>query len=193
MGIQYTNRNGDVYYLQQRPGKNGKPSYTLARKLTGTPVDVLPVGYEIHEAPERPGVFLRKCQPSPILPLEIEATRQALRCTAQLKHFIVAADGMDIVVYLPDSDPMPNMSNFGTFLSATQAQSLQDEILRKARYTKMMRFVLADPKWRHFTVDRRCFRGGIDKWYFLSGPAPLAKLLDQYAPHLGKDSFFELK
>ena len=56
----------------------------------------------------------------------------------------------------------------------------------------MTRFVLTDPQRRHFTVDCWCFRGGIEKWHFLSGPAPLAKLLDQYAPHQGKGSFFGL-
>ncbi len=65
-------------------------------------------------------------------------------------------------------------------------------ILASATYAKMMRFTLIDAKKRTFNLDRWCFMGSIDDWYFIEGDAPLAALATKYACHLGQDSFFEL-
>jgi hypothetical protein len=59
-------------------------------------------------------------------------------------------------------------------------------------YAKMMRFVLVNPDERMFVVYRWCFRGSIDDWIWVGGPAPLTDLVRDCGQHLGKESFYEL-
>jgi len=42
--------------------------------------------------------------------------------------------------------------------------------------------------WRNGIV----YRGSIDRWIRIGGPAPLESLAKKFAPHLGEESFFEL-
>jgi hypothetical protein len=58
-------------------------------------------------------------------------------------------------------------------------------------YQKMLRFTLTDETTGQFSVDRWCFRGSIDDWFFLDC-GELRKLVEKYCRHLGKESFFEL-
>ena len=57
---------------------------------------------------------------------------------------------------------------------------------------RAMRFTLADPEARLFQVERWCFKGSIDNWFFLEGGKPLVDLVRKYVKHIGKESFFEL-
>ena len=58
-------------------------------------------------------------------------------------------------------------------------------------YQKVLRFTLIDEDDRRFAAERWCFLGSIDDWIPLSG-GELAGLIERYAPHIGKESFFEL-
>jgi hypothetical protein len=69
---------------------------------------------------------------------------------------------------------------------------MKDYLMRHARYSKMMRFVLTDEKSRSFAIERWCFLGSIDDWYFLSGGKTLPELVEKCVRHLGKESFFDL-
>ena len=59
-------------------------------------------------------------------------------------------------------------------------------------YSEVMRFILQDKKARDFTVERFCYRGGIDDWIYLDGPGSLEKLAKKYIKYLGTEEFFEL-
>ena len=59
-------------------------------------------------------------------------------------------------------------------------------------YQKVLRFTLIDEDTRRFAAERWCFLGSIDNWIDLSGGGELAGLVKRYAPHIGKESFFEL-
>ncbi len=69
---------------------------------------------------------------------------------------------------------------------------LADVKRMSAHYRPMMRFTLADKETRGFTVERYCFRGRIDGWIFIDGPAMLSALVKKYVKNLGRESFFEL-
>jgi hypothetical protein len=71
-------------------------------------------------------------------------------------------------------------------------QAAKDSLIQTSNYTKMMRFELVNPDERVFVVQRWCFRGSVDDWIWVGGPAPLADLVRQYGQHLGKESFYEL-
>jgi len=194
MRFQYTNRHGDVYHLQSKARKTGALGYSFTRKLTGTPVDRLPDGYEVRELPKNAQVVLRKITPSAILPLEKQVAEAAVRHQAKLEHFIVDSDGNEMVIWLPDMESDTKLERMmGDFGFATfSLETARERLVHRARYSMMMRFVLTDPARRTFDVQRWCFRGSIDGWFFLDGGKPLAALLKKYVPHLGKESFYEL-
>lgn len=193
VALQHTNRRGDVYYIQAKE-RAGKISYSAARKPTGKLVDRVPEGYEVYEKPENAQVFVRKIKSTRILPIERQQLESSIRKLAKLEHFIVDVEGDGLIVYLTNAEPDASLSILRTMapMTADQAQSMRDFMLSRANYDKMMRFVLMDEKTRAFAVERWCFLGGIDDWFFLEGDAPLPTLAKKYVRHLGKESFFEL-
>lgn len=194
MGVEYTNRMGDVYYLHVGKTRTGKPQYYFSRKPSDTPVDAVPAGYEIYESPEAGRVYLRKTRPAAITPFEREMVRDGIRRRAELEHFLVDAEGNSLTVYLPTAtwDTEAPLVEERHFMSPQKVRAAVDRIIRCSRYDKMMRFVLTNEEERLFRVERWCFLGSIDNWIPLDGPAPLADLMGKYVKHLGKESFFEL-
>ena len=193
MAMEYVNRKGDTYYLQQGKTKSGKPRYYFGRKLKAAPLDALPEGYEVYESPQSGQVFARKTVPTEIRPVERRMEEEAVATLAGLKHAIVDVERNSLVVYLPgtEGDPLAGLAETLRLPQSVIAK-LGDELARRAYYQKMLRFDLADAGERSYVVHRWCFLGSIDDWIFLDGPAPLADLLDKYARHLGKESFYEL-
>jgi hypothetical protein len=195
MPIEHVNRRGDRYYLLSGKTKTGKPKYYFSKKLQGTPVDVIPEGFEIYESPEGAQVFLRKEKPCHISAFERELVAEGIRRHAGFEHFIVDAQDREIVIYVADMPPNRAVDILGEFLGpfGTQHFSIRQWAVNHARYSKMLRFILEDEKERLYHAQRWCFRGSIDDWISLIGPpAPLDTLVATYAPHLEKESFFEL-
>ena len=121
----------------------------------------------------------------------LRTVEEGIRKYAGLRHFIVSPEDDSIVVYLPDLDPGEASSFMETLGVAPDPAKIARRV-RSSRHSKMMRFVLEDPRRRRFTAQRWCFRGSIDRWIFLGGPAALPELVRKYAPHLGRESFFDL-
>jgi len=193
MAMEYVNRKGDTYYLQQGKTKTGKPRYYFGRKLKAAPADALPEGYEVYESPENGQVYARKTVPTEISPMERRTVEEGVATLAGLKHAIVDVERNSLVVYLPGTDDEALEGLTDTLrLPQSVIAKLRDELTRRAYYQKMLRFDLVDADERLYVAQRWCFRGSIDDWIFLGGPAPLADLLDKFAKHLGKESFYEL-
>lgn len=197
MAVEYTNRKGDTYHLQAGKTRTGKPRYWCGRKLTGEPVESVPAGYEIYEHPEKGLVTLRKPKPTQISQLDRDVLSDGIRRYAGLKHFIVNVEGDSLVVYLPGMDEAAADRAFRVLGSPLlrmplRMQAAKDSLIQTSDYTKMMRFFLMNPDERTFAVQRWCFRGSVDDWIWVGGPAPLPDLVRQYGHHLGKESFYEL-
>jgi hypothetical protein len=195
MGLQYQNRRGDTYYLQEGKTPKGKPKYYMGQKLSGTALDALPEGYEIHESPEHGQVVVRKSKPSAITADERETVVQAIRRSSGLKHFLVEIEGDSLVVWTPSMDTSAAddmIRHLAGDVSLPRAQGLQSYLLERSHYMKMLRFVLVDPERRVFAVQRWCFRGSIDDWIRVGGRGPLSEQVESYARHLGRESFYEL-
>jgi len=196
MPVEYTNRSGDVYHLQAGITRNGKPRYWFGRKLTGEPCEAIPAGFEIRENPANAVVTLRKIRPSEIAPPELELLSTAIGKEAGLQHFIVDVDGNSMVVYLPGLDDKAAERSIaelaGPFGAIFRGAELKASLIARSGYDKVMRFDLVDRDERLFIVQRWCFRGSVDDWIWLGGPAPLPDLVRTYSRHLGKESFFEL-
>jgi hypothetical protein len=192
MPFEYVNRRGEKYFLLQGTTKTGKPKFYVSRKAEGVPVDKVPDGYEIHENPERGIVSVRKLRPTKILSLERESLARWTRVLAGIEHFIIDLDGDSMVIYTPNTDSGGAASLLAEMFGGFPGAPREQEIANNAHYTAMLRFTLTNEKKRLFTVDRWCFRGSIDDWFFLDGPKPLEALARTYLPHLNRESFFEL-
>lgn len=193
MPLQHTNRQGKIYHIQSHD-RRGKAAITAAQKPTGTPVDDLPEGFEIHEKPETGQVYVRKIVPSAILASERDLVEAGLRQKAKLDCFLVQVEGDSLVVYSPNNEMIDSiiavMRHF-TKPSESQVAAARKELSRDAIYDKLLRFTLSDPPTRQFAADRWCFKGSINDWIMV-GNGSLAALVNLCAPHLGKDSFFDL-
>jgi hypothetical protein len=196
--LQHENRMGDVYYLQEGKTRTGKPNYYAGRKLTGTPLSAMPEGHEFYERPETAQVVVRKIPPSPITEFERRQAEDIVRRVSGLKHFVVHVEDKALVVYTPSKSPaevddlISELAGPFFAAAATRANSFRDEWIRRSEYVKMLRFRLIDPDTRRYGAERWCFRGSIDRWITLHGSGPLAELVEKYARHLDRESFFEL-
>lgn len=193
MPVTHTNRKGDVYYLHEGRTPTGRPKYYCSRELGDAPLEAVPEGFEIWESPEAGLVYVRRIKPAVIVEFEREVVCDGIRRHSRLRHWLVSIEKDSLVVYLPTMDEAELTRRSEATGAASQlVRAARDEIMRRSPYVKMMRFVLADRKERGFCVERWCFSGGIDDWYLLDGPAPLATLVNKYVKHLGRQSFFEL-
>jgi hypothetical protein len=190
MAVEYVNRKGDTYYLHEGKTKKGNPKYFFSKKKDGVLVESIPDGYEIYENPNA-GVYLRRIQPKIFADKEISTVEKGVRKYSGLENFKVDVKKNAIVVFLPDQDTDHLKGIFSRFL--LPGSSKLDEILTESlTYSPMMRFVLVDKESREFVVERWCFRGSIDDWIFVDHSNDLAKLVEKYCKHLGKDSFYDL-
>lgn len=194
MAVEYVNRMGNRYSLYQGQTRTGKPKFYMARKSAGVLVDAVPEGYEIYESPENAQVTLRRVSTSRIRPLEREQLVRWIRERAGTEYFLVDVEEDSLVVYTPHSDPAEQAERlskiFGSFPGATA--KARDLFAQKAQYCAMFRFTLVNEEERLFRIERWCFRGGIDNWFFLGSGQTLEILAQAYLPHLNRESFYDL-
>lgn len=197
MVMEYVNRKGDTYYLQQGKTKTGKPKYYFGRRLSAVPLDAMPEGYEVYENPRSAQVYLRKVKPTEVTAMEREMVADGVRRHAGLQHFVVAIEGDSLVIYTPgenETDAAETSLLPSSLLSFSAVlRGAEKELIRHRAYSEMLRFELVDAAERLYAAERWCFLGSIDDWVHLDGPAPLSTLVEQYVPHLGKETFYELK
>lgn len=197
MAFEYVNRKDDRYYLQAGKTPTGKTRYYFGRKLTGSPVEDVPDGYDVYESPETGQVHLRRSPSTPITPQERETVSDGIRRYAGLEHFLVDVHGNSLVVYLPvmeekAADRLLDVIGGGFLRHSAWGEENKRRMIQQSQFSKMMRFQLVDAKKRLFTVERWCFRGSIDDWIYLAGPKSLVELVQKCVPNLGKDEFFEM-
>jgi len=195
VALEYTNRGGDIYFLQEGKTRTGKPNYYMGRKITGTALDQVPEGHEIYESPEQGQVFIRKIRATEILPSERELVAEGVRRGSGIAHVIVDVEENALIVYIPSksaADIDETIRNLTSGFPFSDSGRIRELMMRRSVYEKLLRFELIDPKDRLFSVERWCSRGSIDNWFYLEGPASLDALVKKYAKHLGKESFFEL-
>jgi len=191
MAVEHVNRRGDTYYLHEGRTKKGNPRYFFSKKKDGVLAESIPDGYEIYENPNAQ-VFLRRIPPKIFTDKEISIVENGVRKYSKVRNFKVDVKKNSIVVFLPDQDPdflKASLLRLAPFAGISELDKVFTEV---STYSPMMRFVLVDKESREFIVERWCFRGSIDDWIFVDHSNDLAKLVEKYCKHLGKDSFYEL-
>lgn len=194
MAITYQNRRGDTYHLLVGKTKTGKPKYYVSKKPGENTVDTLPDGYELYESPENAQVHVRKIRSTAILPFERELAVAGVKKATGQQHFFVEAEGDNLLIYWPATNPADVDSIFGRLLGASpsDAASMAEWTRQHTRYEPRMRFVLVQARDRRFVAERMCYRGGGEFWLDISSQGELAQLVAEYTPHLGQESYFEL-
>ncbi len=194
MPITYTNRKGVTYYLCRGSTKTGKPRYSFARQPGDDMVEELPEGFRISESVNGV-VSLVRDAPTRLLPAEIAAVEAAVHRHPQARKYRVDVrrDRVDIYEQTgADADELAAALAFPGFDLRGRIEELRDYLEQRARYSPVLRFVLADPADRTFRVERMCYLGSIDDWIRLLPTGPVEELARRLVPTLGTDEFFEL-
>ncbi|MFQ6015342.1 MAG: hypothetical protein ACE5NP_07860 [Anaerolineae bacterium] len=194
MPITYTNRKGVTYYLCRGVTKTGKPRYYFAREPKGELVEQIPEGWKISESVNG-RVSLVKDRPMQILPEEVAAVEAAVRRHPKSHKYRVAIKRNRIEVYEqvgPDAEELSaTLAEAGLALPGL-ADRLRAPIERRAQFTPVLRFILADAERRTFRVERWCYLGSVDDWIHVGPMGPVGWLARQLIPKLGTDKFFDL-
>ncbi len=191
MPIQHVNRKSDTYFLHKSTTKTGKPKWFFSKKAEGDLAEAIPAGYEIHEN-HNAQVFLRVIVPMLVTESEIETVEVGVRKLAKLRYFLMEAKGESIIVFVAQQNADFLEGSVASEFGITDSEALTAMMKRTLTYIPMMRFSLVDEKKRRFCVERWCFLGSIDDWFPLTGAGDLSSMVKKYAPHLGKESFYEL-
>lgn len=166
MTVTYTNRKGITYYLCRGINKRGKTYYYFAREVKGEAVEEIPEGYKISESVNG-FVTLAKDRPLQITPEEIAAVEAVVEQHAKAHNYRVSAKDNQIAVHErvgPDSDELiARLGGLG-MLGVGAAERVREQEDRHARFTPVLRFVLADAERRTVRAERWCYLGSIDDW-----------------------------
>jgi hypothetical protein len=194
MGLRHKNRRGDVYYLLEGKTATGRRKYYMARKITGTPLDEVPHGYEIHESPEHGQVHLRRALRSVITTEERELAERIVRKVSGIDELIVEIEKDALIVWQPGLDTRRTDMLIEKLIGsrAVDRGTIQRALTSHSRYERALRIQLINRAVGSFAVQRWCYSDSIDDWIFLGIGGTLEEVARTYATHLGRESFFEL-
>ncbi len=194
MPITYTNRKGITYYLCQGVTKTGKPRYYFAREPKGEPVEQVPEGFKISESVNGI-VSLVRDRPALIQPEEVAAVEAAVGQHPKSHKYRINVKHNRIEVYeqvgLDAEELATALAQEGLGVPGL-ADRLRPTMERRAQFTPVLRFILADAERRTFRVERWCYLGSIDDWIDVGPTGAVDRLARQLIPKLGTDQFFEL-
>ncbi|MEZ6128622.1 MAG: hypothetical protein R3C59_08055 [Planctomycetaceae bacterium] len=223
MSLEYINCRQQQYYIFEGRTKTGKPKYYASKKPVssgGSPVDSLPIDFEIHENPQNATVTVRRRRPTRVTAKERNLVERLVLELSECPRVRLDVVGDAIVVYTPDTDPariLPKLSSGLGFL----AHHLSESLLDTSHYTAMLRFSLQEPATKRrksaksratpksdeaaapdselptqlpriWQAARYCFRSYIDGWLSVGRPDELEPLARNFVVHLGRESFYEL-
>lgn len=195
MAVQHTNRKGQVYYLHEGKTKTGKPKYYFSMKTDSKLLQAVPHGYEVYENANGQ-VFLIKEQPKAITDQERLLIEKYLGGIKGDRSYRLDVRGAVITVHESNENTGRLRGMFEELSIYRSRQTTEDELFnlldRSTTYSPVMRFILEDEENRLFSVQRYCFRGSVDDWIEIGGAQHLEAIVEQFMPHLGRESFFEL-
>jgi hypothetical protein len=178
VAYQHTNRKGATYYLHRRE-RNGKARYVFARKLGDGAIEAIPQGYEVRESVNGQ-VSLAKVTERQIIPAEEATVRKLLPETCRLE-----LKGRQIIVFEPANGAG------GSAGDPWLQRAMAAHLAKNARYEPVMKFELLDRDERTFEVARWHYSGE-EGWTHPLETGPLVTLAEEFLPHIGKQSFYDL-
>lgn len=183
--VQYTNAKGNVYFVHSVDGKRGK-RFVCSQKESAEDLTSLPDGFEFYENPNGQ-VSCRRKSVSLIEPEEMAlasrlvpklAAPDLVKCELKKKEIVIHSHA-----------GFPDLGSFMPYLNKSEHE-VTSVFAKFVRYQAVLKFELTNPHTREFAVYRMTWRGNCDWTYLSSGS--LSELIAEYAPHIEKESFFEL-
>ena len=175
MGAQFQSSTGKTYFVRQTLTKTGKVRYVCTATASDNDLEELPEGMEFHESATGI-VSVRKKMVSKITDKEYQYVLKTAARLAKPSGVKVELKKDSMVIY---EFAQPKLS------------PMFDAIFGKPLVTPVFQVTLVDKEERDFVIERRCYLGAEDSWMCLEN-GDLKTLITRYAPHIGKDSFFEL-
>jgi hypothetical protein len=148
-------------------------------------LEVLPDGFELVETPNGQ-VSCRKILVSLILPEEFELAQKTAVKLATPALIKCEKKGNEILIY---SAANPDISELD-FLTCVPKAKMMEIFSKMIQYQAVLKFELIEAANREFAAYRMTWGGDCD-WMFL-GIGKLKAMLNKYAQHIEKDSFYEL-
>jgi hypothetical protein len=190
MTVQFTNRRDQTYFLHVGQTKAGKPKYCFSRKAQGELATSIPAGFEIYEHPSGQ-MYLRRITPQVIRDDKLELVEQELQRQAVALVVRVERKGKTITVYASQDDDA-NRDMLTHMAIPASRHKIDDFLVKSARLSPAMQFILVDKEQRLFQTQRYCYRSSYEGWIDRGSPEPLADLAKSYLQHINQDSYFEL-
>ena len=187
MAVQFQSSMGKTYFVRQMLTKTGKVTYVCSTTASEADLEELPTGMEFHES-FKGKVAIRKKVASKITDKEYQYVQKTAARLAKPSGVKVELKKATMVIY---EVVKPELPLFLKLAFAAEPQAKLPKELVKPIITPSFRVTLADEKMRRFKIERRCCSGTEAAWLFLED-GELKSLITHYAPHIGKDSFFEL-
>ena len=186
--LKYTNRKGQVYFFREVSGKRGT-RIICSTKESENDLSAIPKTHEIAESPNGQ-VSCRKKIKSEITADELDYAVSF--CPSMVEPHIrlfVEAKTKAIIIHSADTTSMNEMAQFAMKFCADPAgiKAIKEGNLR---YEAVLKLELIDKAARRFAAYRMCWVDDGD-WLYLN-EGSLHALLDEYVPHIGLESFYEL-
>lgn len=186
--LKYTNRKGQDYYFREVAGKRGS-RITCSTKETENDLAEIPDTHEIAESPNGQ-VSCRKKIKHEILSDEIEYIESVCpgRVDPHIKLFM-EEKSKAILIHSADTTSMNEIAKFAIKFCGDPA-GIKAITEGNLRYEAVLKLELIDKAERRFAAYRMCWVGDGD-WLYLN-EGSLHPLLEEYVPHIGQESFYEL-
>ena len=187
MGAQFQSSTGKTYFVRQSLTKTGKVRYVCTATASDNDLEALPEGMEFHESATGI-VSVRKKLVSKITDKEYQYVLKTASRLAKRRGIKVELKKASMVIY---EVVKPELPFFLKVAVDADPKAMLPEDLVKPIITPSLRVTLVDDKARRFTIERISYSGTDESWLCLEN-GDLKTLITRYAPHIGKDSFFEL-
>ena len=186
--LTYVNRKGTPYYFREKSGKRGL-QIVCSQKESDADLTALPDTHEIVENPNGQ-VSCRKKIKHEITTDEMEYAASICPGMVDTRiRLFVEEKSKAIIIHSADTTAMNEIAKFALKFCGNPA-GIKAITEGNLRYEPVLKLELIDKKERLFAVYRMCWVGDGD-WLFLKDGGPPA-LLEEYVPHIGQESFYEL-
>ena len=115
-----------------------------------------------------------------------EVAQLPRRCQGRAHRGLRAREGAD-----PDHVARDIAGSMGLPFAVLAAR-MRETFDQSARFTPVLRFVLADEAKRTFCVERWCYLGSIDDWVDIGAAGQLGRLVKQTVPKSGQRCLFRV-
>ena len=183
--LSYVNKKDQVYFFREVEGKRGK-QIVCSRKASENDLSAIPETHEIVESPNGQ-VTCRKREDSPFSPDEISVVQEyCLKQKNPLVELLAEFKKDAIIIHYKDLQRVQELAKLAIW---HLSEADMHHLAKRFNYDPVLKLELTGKDSSDFTIFQMCWRGDAHWMYLESGPLP--KLLKKYAPHIGKESFFE--